>query len=381
MEISKPLEVVNLSHTSMDGYAASFLIKSYYDEVDQPVKFTAINADYSYLQEKIKTLHNFHEKQIDVLIVTDLNLNLQSIELLSSLGSKFKTLVFLGEFNTNINYSEEFNKRLKPRGVDVITFSTPLSSASKTVYEFFKPSKDKFEAYSLYKYKTIISFIDAWDIHNLSKPIMFGRGQLFNDFFGELMGMFKHIKRKYKDILIYEFFKYANNNLYTSQDISLGTIDSTIRNRIPSVFMDVFWDDPVRKEMTAKVSTQVSVLGFKQAMSLIVAYIISLDPFFSQVVTLDNGDEVRVFVPGNDGLPMGIVHHLLYTLAYTDIVIVHSSDGKVEMRQSADRALVSLSDVAAQYGGGGRVSSAGFYTKTFDVEKIISSIKVSYLKT
>lgn len=374
---------INLSHNNFDGYVSSFLLKEVLHGIHgKDIKFSQFNVEYSDIKSTILSFSKFNPADAVTLYITDLNLNKDSFDALAEVSEHIGITHYMAHHRSN---KVDLSYYTDPTGDYPIDFRTVTKqglSTSRIIYDHFKPdgSNPATRNYPLFKYKTLVKYVNAWDITAFTDHVNFSRGQLFNDFFKELMAMFKFLPKAHSTVLVNIFFQNINNNVFDTDKLSASTIDGILRQRLPSAFMDIFWDDPQRVEVSSKISSRMNTLGFKQSISLLVAYILTLSPFNMTEIKLDNDEKVRVFFPLMPNLPMSVVHHLMYTLNYADIAIIVNSDNKVELRQAAERALVALNEVALEYNGGGGTSSAGFYGKNLDKDRLISSLQRHYLK-
>lgn len=376
------INVLNISHNNFDGYTSSFLLREIlHYEHKEGLKFSQFNVEYSDIEKTVERMVNFKDGEVDHLYITDLNMNMDSFNTLLKLHKKIKMITYINHNKSNKIDINAVSVRFNGHGVKFNVLAKQGLSTAKIIYETFKPETHQYESrmYALYKYKTMVEYVNSWDVHLFNDYLNFGRGQLFNDFFMELMTIFNHVPKEFRITMINIYFKYINNSVFLSNEISLTTIDNIVRSRLPREFMDLFWDDRSRLDITGRVSSQVLLLGFKQAISLIVAYVLTINPFNQTEVTLDNGEVVRLFYPEKLDLPMSVVHHLMYTLNHTDVAVIQYSSNKVEMRQAAERATVALNNVAVAFGGGGGVSAAGFYLNDITKDEIIEKIKYFHL--
>lgn len=363
------MNILNISNSNFDGYLASFLLNEYIlHKHGTNFTFIQLNVNYNEIHDAVGSL----TKDIDLLYITDLTLNLNTTNKLCETISKVNPNIKVVLINHNVIPRAVLN-RLEESVKSFKLIYVPGKSTSRTIIEKLDdglnsniPLNHPFK-----KFINVVTFADAWDMHLMHDSHAFSRGQLFNDFFIELILLFSYTNKPDKIKLINTYFRFINNVSFTSSEVPLTTIDTIIRTKLPMYLLDSFWSNRSEDDYQfGRVSNSVNLLGFKQAVSLIVAYSITTAVAYSPktITILDNSEHVATVLLTDSetcglNIPMSIVHHLLYTLKSIDIAIMLHDNGKVEMRQAAERATHSLGEMAKVNGGGGSTSTAGFYIR------------------
>ena len=218
--------IINLTHTDMDGSGCSILSKLVFPDRD------VIHTSYGRIADILEGLRYTKENQ---LLITDLCFTEEDFELLEDISDNFDKIVYIDHHLYEFDYKKFRSDKIK-------IYVDTKACATKLTYAYLKQYKD------LSEYRELTEIINSFDIWQEDSEY-FSRGKNYNKLFwniGQKQFEYQFFKNpsldearenKIKEINkeIKEYFKNNKDRIIFDEDIVVSFLDEYI-SEIKDVF-------------------------------------------------------------------------------------------------------------------------------------------------
>jgi oligoribonuclease NrnB/cAMP/cGMP phosphodiesterase (DHH superfamily) len=368
-------EVISISHIDLDGFACSYLVNKFIED-NEVTNVSYLNVNYHELQDTLeRVLVNIHTGPVDYnpeIIITDLNLNIECIELLELYATSVSQLTLIDHHKNDSVRLMQMQMELESNGANVLIVVEQGTSATQLFYNELTAGHGG----GVENMRDIVMLINAWDVHDFSVEAAFIGGQLVNDVFNTAKSIFEPaLSADVYNFVMRSFVKATVNVLSTDLpkfvlNSTFGggkELESNLLTKLPDMLLELIDDTfTIDEDQYDLIKSVVFSLGSTQAFSVLAAYLSDKGDSIKTVRhEVEEHEDYVVGVP-NQVLPMSVIHHLLYTLkTYNAICSIDTNSMTGRLRQrTGSYPVVDLSKIAAKWNGGGHTNAGGFTIKS-----------------